>query len=146
MPPKLEPRISLITLGVQDVAATAKFYETLGWSPEETPDNITVYNLLGQTIGLYPLAALADDIGVHVDSLGRGGMTLGQNMRSREQVDALLAQVEPAGGKVLKPAQEVFWGGYHGYFSDPDGHIWEIAFNPFSPLRDTDGAFCWGGY
>lgn len=73
-------------------------------------------------------------------------MTLGQNMRSKEDVDAVMAKVTDAGGKVLKPPQEVFWGGYHGYFSDPEGHIWEIAYNPFSPLRADDGAFRWGGY
>lgn len=142
----MEQRISLVTLGVIDVNKTAGFYEAMGWSPVDTPDNIVVYDLLGQSIGLYPLAGLAEDIGLPVESLGKGGMTLGQNLRSKEEVDALMAKVEGAGGKVLKQPQEVFWGGYHGYFADPEGHIWEIAFNPFSPLRDEDGAFCWGGF
>lgn len=142
----MEQRISLVTLGVTDVDKTAGFYQTMGWSPVDTPDNIVVYDLLGQSIGLYPLAGLAEDIGLPVESLGKGGMTLGQNLRSKEEVDALMAKVEGAGGKVLKQPQEVFWGGYHGYFADPEGHIWEIAFNPFSPLRAEDGAFCWGGY
>ncbi|MBO9468340.1 VOC family protein [Tropicibacter sp. R15_0] len=142
----MEQRISLVTLGVTDVDKTAGFYETMGWSRVDTPDNIVVYDLLGQSIGLYPLAGLAEDIGLPVESLGKGGMTLGQNLRSKEEVDALMAKVGGTGGKVLKQPQEVFWGGYHGYFADPEGHIWEIAFNPFSPLRAEDGAFCWGGY
>ncbi len=142
----MEQRVSLITLGVSDLGATSKFYETLGWQRVQTPDNIVVYDLLGQVIGLYPLAALAEDIGIDPTALGKGAMTLGQNLRSKDEVDALMELVEPSGGKVLKQPQEVFWGGYHGYFSDPEGHIWEIAFNPFSPLRDGDGAFRWGGY
>lgn len=142
----MEQRISLITLGTVDVESASRFYEALGWKRVETPDNIVVYDLLGQAIGLYPLAALAEDIGVPVADLGRGAMTLGQNMRSKDEVDAVMAQVSGAGGKVLKPPQDVFWGGYHGYFSDPEGHIWEIAYNPFSALRPDDGAFRWGGY
>lgn len=142
----MEQRISLITLGTSDIDAAAQFYETLGWHRVQTPDNIVVFDLLGQAIGLYPIAALAEDIGVPVAELGRGAMTLGQNMRSKEDVDTLMAKVADAGGQVLKQPQEVFWGGYHGYFSDPEGHTWEIAYNPFSPLRSEDGAFRWGGY
>ncbi|MGH1414238.1 MAG: VOC family protein [Pelagimonas sp.] len=142
----MEQRISLITLAVTDVEKTAKFYDALGWHRVQTPDNIVVFDLLGQAIGLYPKAALAADIGLSPQDLGHGAMTLGQNLRAKEDVDALLARVEAAGGKVLKPPQDVFWGGYHGYFSDPDGHIWEIAYNPFSPLRAEDGAFRWSGY
>lgn len=142
----MEQRISLVTLGAADVDLAAQFYEALGWTRVETPDNIVVFDLLGQAIGLYPLAALAEDIGVPVADLGHGAMTLGQNMRSKEEVDAVMALVTNAGGKVLKPPQDVFWGGYHGYFSDPEGHIWEISYNPFSALRAEDGAFRWDGY
>lgn len=142
----MEQRVSLITLGVEDAATTAAFYDALGWARVETQDGVIAYDLLGQTLGLYPLAKLAEDIGIDASRLGRGAMTLGYNARDRDGVDDVLARVEEAGGTVLKPAQEVFWGGYHGYFSDPEGHIWEVAHNPFSPLRDGDNAFRWNGY
>ena len=142
----MEQRVSLITLGVRDMDAVAGFYEALGWARVETQDGVVAFDLIGQTLGLYPLDKLADDIGVDMAQLGHGGITLGYNVRSREDVDAFMAQVDSAGGTVLKPAQEVFWGGYHGYFSDPEGHIWEVAHNPYSPLRDEDGAFRWNGY
>ncbi|MGJ8604325.1 MAG: VOC family protein [Marivita sp.] len=142
----MEPRISLITLGVQDADKAAAFYDALGWARVETQDGVIAYDLLGQTLGLYPLAKLAEDIGIDMAQLGHGAMTLGYNTRDRGGVDHVMGRVEAAGGTVLKPAQEVFWGGYHGYFRDPEGHIWEVAHNPFSPLRDGDGAFCWNGY
>ena len=142
----MEQRISLITLGVADANAAAAFYDALGWRRVETEEGIIAYDLLGQTLGLYPLAKLAEDIGIDVARLGRGAMTLGYNARDRAGVDDVMGRVEAAGGTVLKPPQEVFWGGYHGYFNDPDGHVWEVAHNPFSPLRDGDGAFRWMGY
>ncbi|WP_299788805.1 VOC family protein [uncultured Marivita sp.] len=142
----MEQRVSLITLGVEDADATAAFYDALGWARVDTQDGVIAYDLLGQTLGLYPLAKLAEDIGIEASRLGRGAMTLGYNAPDRAGVDDVLARVEGAGGTVLKPAQEVFWGGYHGYFSDPEGHIWEVAHNPFSPLRDGDNAFRWNGY
>ncbi len=142
----MERRVSLITLGVADLERSARFYEALGWEREASPDGVIAFNLLGQTLGLYPLDKLAEDIGVPVDSLKPGGstVTLAHNVRSPEEVAQLLAAAEAAGGKLLKPAQDVFWGGHHGYFADPDGHFWEIAYNPFSPLGG-DGAFQWGG-
>ena len=142
----MEQRISLITLGVADPNAAAAFYDALGWRRVETEEGIIAYDLLGQTLGLYPLAKLAEDIGIDVARLGRGAMTLGYNARDRAGVDDVMGRVEAAGGTVLKPPQEVFWGGYHGYFNDPEGHVWEVAHNPFSPLRDGDGAFRWMGY
>jgi len=142
----MEQRVSLITLGVRDMEAVAGFYEALGWSRVETQDGVIAYDLFGQTLGLYPLDKLAEDIGVDVAQLGHGSVTLGYNTRSREDVGAVMARVADAGGTLLKPAQEVFWGGYHGYFSDPEGHIWEVAHNPFSPLREEDHAFRWNGY
>ena len=142
----MEQRVSLITLGVRDMDAVSAFYDALGWSRVETPDGVIAYDLLDQTLGLYPLEKLAEEIGVDVAQLGHGSMTLGHNTRSRDDVDTVMARVADAGGALLKPPQEVFWGGYHGYFSDPEGHIWEVAHNPFSPLRDKDGAFRWNGY
>ncbi|CUI01847.1 VOC family protein [Leisingera aquaemixtae] len=141
----MEQRVSLITLGVPDMEKAAAFYEALGWQRAESPDGVIAFDLISQTLGLYPLAALAEDIGVPEAELGTGAMTLSHNTRSREAVAELLAAAEAAGAEVLKPAQDVFWGGHHGYFRSPDGHVWEIAFNPFSPLAQN-GAFRWNGY
>lgn len=142
----MEQRISLITLGVRDMERAAAFLDALGWVRVEAQDGVIAYDLLGQTLGLYPLDKLADDIGIDVAQLGRGAITLGYNARDRAGVDDVIGRVEAAGGTVLKAPQEVFWGGYHGYFSDPEGHIWEVAHNPFSTLREGDGAFRWTGY
>lgn len=141
----MDQRISLITLGASDVPTLGAFYDALGWRRVETEDGVVAYDLIGQTLGLYPLDKLAEDIGVSVDALGHGAATLGYNVHEKEDVARVLARVAAAEGRVLKPAADVFWGGHHGYFADPEGHIWEVAFNPFSPLRD-DGAFCWNGY
>lgn len=141
----MDQRISLVTLGVKDVDKAAAFYEALGWQQVETQDGLAVFDLIGQSLGLYPLQALADDLGIEVAELGAGASTLGCNTRSKEEVAAVLALAKTAGGSVLKDAQDVFWGGHHGFFRDLDGHIWEVAFNPFSTLRD-DGAFRWNGF
>ncbi|UWQ81289.1 VOC family protein [Leisingera sp. S132] len=141
----MEQRVSLITLGVPDMEKAAAFYEALGWKRAESPDGVIAFDLISQTLGLYPLAALAEDIGLPPEALGTGAMTLSHNTRSKEEVAQLLAAAAGAGADVLKPAQDVFWGGHHGYFRSPDGHVWEVAFNPFSPLAEN-GAFCWNGY
>jgi len=141
---KMEQRVSLITLGTRDMAAQAAFYEALGWRRVDSPDGVIAFDLLGQVLGLYPMDALATEIGVAVDELGRGAMTLAYNVAEKQDVAPLLARAKAAGARILKPAQDVFWGGHHGYFADPEGHIWEVAWNPFSPLG-TDGAFQWNG-
>ena len=141
----MEQRLSLITLAVRDMERAGAFYEALGWRRVETQDGVIVFDLLGQTLGLYPMEKLAEDIGVAASDIGGfSGITLGYNVREKDEVSAILALVEPAGGKVLKPAADVFWGGHHGYFSDLDGHIWEVAHNPFSPPA-ASGAFQWNG-
>ncbi|WP_298841774.1 VOC family protein [uncultured Roseobacter sp.] len=141
----MEQRISLITLAARNIDTLAAFYQALGWERTDSPDGVVAFDLIGQTLGLYPLDKLALDIGIEPEALGHGAMTLGHNVLSREEVAPVLAKAETAGGRILKPAQDVFWGGHHGYFADPEGHIWEVAHNPFSPLRD-DGAFRWNGY
>lgn len=141
----MQQRVSLITLGARDAAALAAFYDAMGWVRVDSQDGVVAYDLLGQTLGLYPLDKLAEDIGVSVDALGHGAMTLGYNVAEKAHVAEVLARVGPAGGRVLKEAADVFWGGHHGYFADPEGHIWEVAWNPYSPLG-PDGAFCWNGY
>ncbi len=141
----MEQRVSLITVGVEDVETAAEFYERLGWKRVDSPDGVIAFDLIGQTFGLYPLAALADEMGVDIGTLGRGALTLSHNCHSKEDVNAILDKAEGAGAEILKPAADVFWGGYHGYFRAPEGTIWEIAFNPFSQLG-PDGAFRWNGF
>ncbi|QIE47108.1 VOC family protein [Pseudohalocynthiibacter aestuariivivens] len=141
----MEQRISLITLAVRDVAQSAAFYESMGWTRVDSPDGIVVFDLIGQTLGLYPRADLARDMGLEENDLGTGATTLAYNVRDKQQVAQLLDRARDAGARILKPAHDVFWGGHIGYFADPDGHIWEIAHNPFSPLSD-EGAFRWNGY
>ncbi|MGV6805991.1 MAG: VOC family protein [Ruegeria sp.] len=141
----MEQRVSLITVGVDDPEAAAGFYEALGWSRADSPDGVIAFDLIGQTLGLYPLTALAEEIGVGAEVLGRGAMTLSYNCRSKEDVAEVLRAAEVAGAEILKHASDVFWGGHHGYFRAPDGTVWEVAFNPFSPLG-PDGAFRWNGY
>lgn len=141
----MDQRISLITLGARDPYTLAQFYDALGWVRVDSPDGVVAYDLIGQTLGLYPLEKLAEDIGVDVGTLGHGAATYGYNVGEKDQVAPLLTLADAAGGKILKPAADVFWGGHHGFFADPEGHIWEVAHNPFSPL-DTDGAFRWNGY
>ncbi len=141
----MEQRISLITLGVPDMEVATSFYEALGWQRARSPDGVVAFDLISQTLGLYPIEKLAEDIGLPVEALGTGAMTLSHNTRSAEEVDVLMEAARAAGAEVLRPAGEVFWGGYIGYFRAPDGHIWEIAHNPFSPLSE-DGAFRWNGF
>lgn len=141
----MDQRVSLITLGVRDLTRATQFYTDLGWIPADSPDGVVAFDLIGQTLGLFPLEALAQDIGLPESDLGTGAATLAHNLRDRDAVDDLMRRAAEAGAKILKPASESFWGGYHGYFSDPDGHIWEIAHNPFSPLS-AEGAFRWNGY
>ncbi len=141
----MEQRVSLITLGVSEPTRSRAFYTALGWAPVESPDGVVAFDLIGQTLGLYPKAMLAEELGLETSEIGGfSGMTLGHNVRSKEEVAPLLARAEAAGARIVKPAQDVFWGGHHGYFADPDGHLWEIAWNPFSPLG-ADGAFQWNG-
>lgn len=126
-----------------DVAAA--FYEALGWRRVPAQDGVIAFDLIGQTLGLYPLKNLARDMGLPVEDLGHGATTLAYNVREKHEVAALLATAGAAGATILKPAHDVFWGGHIGYFRAPDGCIWEVAFNPYAPLS-ADGAFRWAGY
>ncbi|OUS38745.1 glyoxalase [Rhodobacterales bacterium 56_14_T64] len=141
----MEQRISLITLGVEDMEKAAAFYEALGWKRAESPDGVIAFDLIGQTLGLYPLQALADEVGLPVSDLGKGAVSLSYNTRAKEDVAQVLAAAEAAGAEILKAAADVFWGGHHGYFRAPDGQLWEVAHNPFSALS-AEGAFRWNGY
>ncbi|MEU5907745.1 VOC family protein [Micromonospora sp. NPDC047467] len=123
----MEQRISLVTLGVTDVARAKAFYEQLGWRGQEVEETV-FFQAGGLALVLWGRDKLAADAGI--SNPGTGAMTLAQNVRSRAEVEEVIATAIKAGGKVTKPARETFYGGYAGYFADPDGHIWEIAWNP----------------
>lgn len=136
----MEQRISLITLGVGDLARARRFYEQgLGWRVGLAVEGeVVFFQLNGLILSLYSRAALAQDAGVAEAGSGFAGITLAHNVRSDEAVDALLSEAQRAGGRVVKPASRAEWGGYSGYFADPDGHLWEVAFNPGFPI-DANG-------
>ncbi|SFL22605.1 VOC family protein [Shimia haliotis] len=143
---KFDQRVSLITLAVGDLERAAAFYEAMGWRRVPSPDGVIAFDLIGQTLGLYDRAALAEDLGLPATGIGGfSGVTLSHNVRNEEDVAPLMARAEAAGGRILRPAGEVFWGGFIGYFADLDGHVWEIAHNPFSTLG-PNGEFRWEGY
>jgi len=130
-------RITLITLGVADLAAARGFYAALGWQERQpASDDIAFFQLHGQALGLFPLDALARDQGRPDAALGTGAMTLAQNFSDEAGVDAAYAAALECGATGLKAPEKVFWGGYSGYYSDPDGHVWEVAYNPFWPLQE----------
>ncbi|MDR9393900.1 VOC family protein [Roseovarius sp. SYSU LYC5161] len=131
-------RVSLITLGVNDLDRSKAFYAALGWSPAQEQPGIAFYQLRGFVLGLFGRAALAADQGRPDATLGTGAVTLAQNFPTRDEVDSAYAAALAAGATALRPPEAVFWGGYSGYWADPDGHIWETAMNPFWPL-DADG-------
>ena len=134
----MEQRISLVTLGVLDLKRSISFYERLGWQRSMAAlEGVAFFQTGGSVFGLYPRERLAEDARLPSDRAGFGGFALAHNVRSKEEVDRVSAEVIAAGAKLLKPAQDVFWGGYSGYFADPDGHPWEIAWNPgFEILPD----------
>ena len=137
----MKPRISMITLGVRDLAAAVKFYETgLGFPRMESPPEVAFFTLNGSWLGLYSRNALAEDATVPPEGNGFEGFTLSHNVSSEEEVEKVMGQALAAGATLVKAAQKVFWGGYSGYFKDPDGHLWEIAHNPYFWVgpRDDD--------
>jgi uncharacterized protein len=135
---EIEPRLSIVTLGVADLVRARRFYEEgLGWKASSASQgNIVFFQLGGMALALYPREALAEDACVDAKGSGFSGITLAYNVRAKAEVSAFLAVAEAAGGKILKPAQDVFWGGHSGYFADPDGHLWEVAWNPYSKLNE----------
>jgi hypothetical protein len=127
----MEQRVTIITLGVEDLTASKAFYGRLGWeSSERSNENIVLYDVGGLLLSLYSRDDLAEDVGVDAGGEGFRGATLAYNTSTKADVDAVLDEAVEAGGELVKPAQEVFWGGYSGYFADPDGHLWEVAWNP----------------
>lgn len=131
----LDRRISLITLGVEDVARATAFYEKLGWTKSgASQDAVTFIQLKGVVLGLFSRKALAEDAGIEDTSKGFSGVTLAHNVSSERGVDAVFKFALSCGATEIKKPVKVFWGGYSGYFADPDGHLWEVAYNPFFPM------------
>ena len=138
----MEQRVSLITLAVADLDRAAAFYAALGWRRAESPDGVVAFDLIGQTLGLYPRDMLAQDMGLDPGEIGGfSGITLAHNVREKAQVAPLFEAALAAGARGIKPPHDIFWGGHIAYFADPDGHVWEIPFSPLGP----DGEFQWNG-
>ena len=135
----LDPRISLITLGVENVAQATAFYERLGWKKSPaSQDAVTFIQLKGTVLGLFSRQSLAEDAHVENTPKGFSGVTLAHNVTSERGVDAVYKFALSCGATPVKAPEKVFWGGYSGYFADLDGHLWEVAYNPFFPL-DKEG-------
>ena len=135
----MEQRVSLVTLGVSDLARARSFYEALGWTTGAGPDDdVVFFQAGGMVLALWGRDQLAEDSVVE-DRGGWGGITLAHNVRSPPEVDAVLDQAVAAGATIGRPGAETFWGGYSGVFLDPDGHPWEVAHNPHWTLAD-DGS------
>jgi predicted lactoylglutathione lyase len=125
----MEQRISIVTLGVADLARSTQFYEALGWRGQELQETV-FFQAGGQAVVLWGREKVAEDVGIADDGSGFGAIALAQNVRSREEVDEVIAAARAAGAAVTKEPAETFYGGYAGYFLDPDGHAWEVAHNP----------------
>ncbi|SPH23466.1 hypothetical protein DEA8626_02529 [Defluviimonas aquaemixtae] len=132
-------RVTLITLGVADLSRSRAFYETLGWQPSLALEEVVFYQIHGAVLGLFGKSALAKDQGRPGVELGTGAMTLAQNFTTEPEVDTAWAAAVHAGATPLKKPEKAFWGGYSGYYADPDGHVWEVAMNPFWSLAE-DGS------
>jgi len=133
----MKPKISFIGLGVRDLERSLVFYrDGLGMPPHnyQSGDPIVFFALEGSWLSIYGREPLAEDVGISSEGSGFAGITLAHNEPSKEAVDRVFAEALAAGATAVKPPQDVFWGGYSGYFADPDGHLWEVAWNPFTDL------------
>ncbi len=131
----MEPRVSIVTLGVGDIARARAFYDGLGFRASSASNaDVVFYDAGGVVLALFGRAALAADANVADSAPGFSGVVLAHNVAGEREVDEVLAEAVAAGAKLVKSGQKAFWGGYTGYFSDPDGHLWEVAYNPYFPL------------
>lgn len=136
----MEQRVSIVTLGVADLRRSREFYERLRWKKSSaSSEGIVFFQAGGIVLAIYPRNELAKDARVEAEGHGFRAITIAHNARTRAEVDAVLAEAKAAGAAVPKPAEEAFWGGYSGYFADPDGFLWEVAWNPHFPIT-PDGA------
>jgi predicted lactoylglutathione lyase len=126
----MEQRLSLVTLGVADLNRSRRFYEALGWRRHGAHAEVVFFQAGGMVLALWSRQALAADAKVPAEGSGFRGIALAYNTRTREEVDAVLDEAKAAGAAIPKPAEKASWGGYTGYFADPDGHLWEVAWNP----------------
>lgn len=135
----MKPRISMIALAVEDLQRSVAFYhDGLGFPKMDSPPGVAFFNLNGTWLGLSEREALAKDATVSAKGSGYNNFNLAHNVASKEDVETVFAQALQAGAKAVKPVQEASWGGYHGYFSDPDGHLWEVAYNPHAWIGPED--------
>lgn len=133
-----EPRLTMVTLGVEDVAKSTAFYEKLGFKRSSSSnEHVTFFITRGTVLGLFGRAELAKDAGVEDEPNAYRGVSISYNVDSEEDVDAAYAHAIACGAAQTKAPEKVFWGGYSGYFADPDGHLWEVAYNPFAPLDEN---------
>ncbi|HMM82022.1 MAG TPA: VOC family protein [Terrimesophilobacter sp.] len=134
----IAPNFTIVTLGVADLARSAEFYRALGWEQRgDESAGITWFRTSGTWLGLFGYEELAADVGVAADPAATyRGMTLALNVNNEADVDRVLAEAVGAGARLVKPAERAEWGGYSGYFADPDGHLWEAAFAPGFPVGD----------
>ena len=133
----MDQRLTLVTLGVADVARSRAFYEALGWKASSASQaSVAFFQLVGMVLALWGRQDLADDAGLPNAPPAFPGVALAFNARSEAEVDGVLAEAARVGGRLVRPAHKTSWGGYSGYFADPDGHLWEVAHNPFWRLDD----------
>jgi predicted lactoylglutathione lyase len=138
----MQPRLNLVTLGVSDVARSRAFYEAWGWKASSVSQpEVVFFQANGLALALFGRADLAKDAGVEDRPTGFAGISLAYNARSKAEADMVYARAVEAGARAVKPLQDVFWGGYSGYFADPDGHLWEVAWNPAFPLDEQGHLF-----
>jgi uncharacterized protein len=136
----MDQRISIVTLGTDDLPRAVAFWEAMGWPRKARKfDAIAMFQCGGMVLAIYPFDKLAEDCGMADRGPGFGGFTLAHNVGSKEEVDELLARAVDNGAVLQKAAHDSFWGGYSGYFRDPDGHPWEVVYNPYM-LPGPDGA------
>jgi catechol 2,3-dioxygenase-like lactoylglutathione lyase family enzyme len=129
----MDPRISFVTLGVTDLERSTRFYARLGLPRLKSPPGVSFFELGTTWLALYPQDLLAADAGVPAEGSGFPRFSLAHNVRSEAEVDNLLLEAQAAGGRILKPGHRADWGGYSGYFADPEGFLWEVAWNPHFP-------------
>ena len=140
----MEQRLSIITLGVSDLERSRSFYKNLGWeiATEKNSENIIAFNLQAFVLALYPIEGIAKDAGLQMKLPSTPSFTMAYNVGSEAEVDRVIEEAKTIGAKIIKQPEKAFWGGYSGYFSDPDGYLWEVAFNPYS-TPEKDGTFKW---